>query len=155
VVVVTAGPWARGLLAGAGIDLPVVETCETVAYFRLARPVPSAVAEITDGRGFYSLADPVYGLKVGHHMTGRRADPDLVQSPDARVVAAIAGWARARFELADPEPALAQTCFYTTTSDERFVLERHGRIVVGSACSGHGFKFAPAVGRRLADLATR
>jgi len=25
--------------------------------------------------------------------------------------------------------------------------------VIGSACSGHGFKFAPAVGRRLADLA--
>jgi sarcosine oxidase len=39
------------------------------------------------------------------------------------------------------------------TSDESFVLERRGRVVVGSACSGHGFKFAPAVGRRLADLA--
>jgi sarcosine oxidase len=33
------------------------------------------------------------------------------------------------------------------------VLERRGRIVVGSACSGHGFKFAPVVGRRLAALA--
>ena len=43
--------------------------------------------------------------------------------------------------------------FYTTTADERFVLERHGRIVVGSACSGHGFKFAPAIGERLAALA--
>ena len=30
---------------------------------------------------------------------------------------------------------------------------RRGRLVIGSACSGHGFKFAPAVGRRLADLA--
>ena len=37
--------------------------------------------------------------------------------------------------------------------DERFILERHGRIVVGSACSGHGFKFAPAVGARIAALA--
>jgi glycine/D-amino acid oxidase-like deaminating enzyme len=25
--------------------------------------------------------------------------------------------------------------------------------VVGSACSGHGFKFAPAIGARLAALA--
>jgi glycine/D-amino acid oxidase-like deaminating enzyme len=25
--------------------------------------------------------------------------------------------------------------------------------VVGSPCSGHGFKFAPAIGRELADLA--
>ncbi len=45
------------------------------------------------------------------------------------------------------------TCFYTSTADERFILERRGRIVVGSACSGHGFKFAPVIGERLAALA--
>jgi sarcosine oxidase len=33
------------------------------------------------------------------------------------------------------------------------LLERHGRVVVGAACSGHGFKFAPVVGRTLAALA--
>jgi sarcosine oxidase len=41
---------------------------------------------------------------------------------------------------------------YTNTLDERFIIERHGRVVVGSACSGHGFKFAPAVGEQLAAL---
>jgi sarcosine oxidase len=35
------------------------------------------------------------------------------------------------------------------------VCELHDRIVVGSPCSGHGFKFAPAVGELLADLAER
>jgi sarcosine oxidase len=44
-------------------------------------------------------------------------------------------------------------CLYTTTPDESFVFERAGRVVVGSACSGHGFKFTPAIGRKLADLA--
>ena len=43
---------------------------------------------------------------------------------------------------------------YTTTPDEHFILERRGKVVIGSACSGHGFKFAPAVGSRLAALAT-
>jgi sarcosine oxidase len=42
---------------------------------------------------------------------------------------------------------------YTTTPDQTFILERRGRVVVGSPCSGHGFKFAPAVGERLASLA--
>jgi len=42
---------------------------------------------------------------------------------------------------------------YTTTADETFILERCDRLVVGSPCSGHGFKFAPAIGERLADLA--
>jgi sarcosine oxidase len=42
---------------------------------------------------------------------------------------------------------------YTTTVDESFILERRGRVVIGSPCSGHGFKFAPAIGERLAALA--
>jgi sarcosine oxidase len=154
VVVVTAGPWARKLLAGAGIDLPVVETRETVAYFHLEGETPSVVAEtVTRGHGFYSLADPVYGLKVGSHMRGTQADPDEERGPDDATVREIAEWTAARFPRADPDPVHAETCFYTTTDDERFILERHGRIVVGSACSGHGFKFAPAVGKRLAALA--
>ena len=41
---------------------------------------------------------------------------------------------------------------YTTTPDEHFNLERRGKVVIGSACSGHGFKFAPAIGRRLAAM---
>jgi glycine/D-amino acid oxidase-like deaminating enzyme len=39
------------------------------------------------------------------------------------------------------------------TVDERFVLERHGRVVVGSACSGHGLKFTPVIGAGLSRLA--
>ena len=57
-----------------------------------------------------------------------------------------------RFPDADPAPHLTETCFYTNTSDESFVLERHGPVVVGSPCSGHGFKFAPLIGERLAHL---
>ncbi len=155
VVVVTAGPWARRLLAPLGIDLPVVETRETVAFFSYDGPVPSVVAEIvTRGHGFYSLADPVYGLKVGSHMRGTPDDPDEERGPDPQTVQEIADWTNERFPRAGREPLHAETCFYTTTDDERFILERHGRIVVGSACSGHGFKFAPALGKRLAELAT-
>ncbi len=154
VVVVCAGPWARALLADTGIDLPVVETRETVAYFGLEGETPPAVAEIgARGHGFYALADPLYGLKAGSHMRGRPADPDDEAAPDEELVGEIAAWTAERFPRADPEPVHAETCFYTTTDDERFVLERHGKIVVGSACSGHGFKFAPAVGARLAVLA--
>jgi sarcosine oxidase len=155
VVVVCAGPWARRLLAPQGIDLPVVETRETVVYFSYDGPVPSVVAEVvTRGHGFYSLADPEYGLKVGSHMRGQPADPDEVRGPDDATVQEIVDWTRERFPLAGHEPLHAETCFYTTTDDERFILERHGRIVVGSACSGHGFKFAPAIGKQLAALAS-
>jgi sarcosine oxidase len=154
VVVVTAGPWARKLLAPAGIDLPVVESRETVVFFRLdGEPLPVVAEIVLRGHGFYALADPLYGLKVGRHMRGTRADPDQVHGPDEEVVQEVIGWTRERFPRADPNPVGAEACFYTNTDDLRFVLERHGRIIVGSACSGHGFKFAPAVGEELAALA--
>jgi sarcosine oxidase len=45
------------------------------------------------------------------------------------------------------------TCLYTSTPDSEFVFARVGPVAVVSACSGHGFKFAPEIGRRAADLA--
>lgn len=42
---------------------------------------------------------------------------------------------------------------YTNTADEQFVLEPDGRVVVGSACSGQGFKLTPMLGAVLARLA--
>jgi sarcosine oxidase len=158
VVVVTAGAWARPLLAGAGIEVDVVPTSETVCFFRLEsdRPVPSLVDFKPGGlgHGTYALADPEYGLKLGIHMSGRPLDPDDPPGPDPELVEQMRETAARYFPAADPVPVRVDTCLYTRTEDERFVLERHGRIVVGSACSGHGFKFAPVVGERLADLAT-
>jgi len=42
------------------------------------------------------------------------------------------------------------SCVYTFTSDERFYAEQRDRCIVVSACSGHGYKFGAAVGRRVA-----
>jgi sarcosine oxidase len=64
----------------------------------------------------------------------------------------LAAWVAARYPHIDPTPEHSETCIYTNTSDQRFVVERHDDIIVGSACSGHGFKFAPLIGKRLADL---
>jgi sarcosine oxidase len=157
IVVCAGGSWARELLAAEGIKLPVRVTRETVAYFRLSdpRPLPSVVSYKPDRfeHDMYALADPDYGLKVGVHHAGAEVEPGGVGEPDPELVARAEAWVSEVFPLCEPRAAHAQTCLYTTTTDERFLLERHGRIVVGSACSGHGFKFAPAVGTRLAALA--
>ena len=44
------------------------------------------------------------------------------------------------------------TCTYTSTPDAAFFLDRLGPVAVGAGFSGHGFKFAPVIGRILADL---
>ncbi|HZB24192.1 MAG TPA: FAD-dependent oxidoreductase [Gaiellaceae bacterium] len=156
VVVVTAGSWAPKLLAAAGIELDVRVTRETVAYFALDDERVPSIIEYRRGPtpSVYALHDPVHGLKAGVHMAGEEVDPDVPTAADPGLVDAVAAWVAERYVHADTTPAAVDTCMYTTTHDETFVLERHGRIVVGSACSGHGFKFAPAVGERLAALAT-
>ncbi len=152
-VVVTAGSWITRLVPG----LPVTPTRETVAYFaRDGEPLPSVVEldPRTRGHAMYALHDPQHGLKAGVHHGGPATDPDEEGVPDDEVVERISAWVAAHYRDVDPTPVGAETCLYTNTADESFILERRGRIVVGSACSGHGFKFAPVVGERLAALAT-
>jgi glycine/D-amino acid oxidase-like deaminating enzyme len=51
----------------------------------------------------------------------------------------------------------AISCLYTMTPDKRFVvgaLPGTPEILIAAACSGHGFKFGPAIGEALADLVT-
>jgi sarcosine oxidase len=151
-VVVTTGPWIKGFFP----DLPLHTTRETVAYFRReGDPLPSVVQldPVTRGHAMYSLHDPVYGLKAGAHHAGADVSPDVPGAPDPVLVERIAEWVARTYPDAEPDPVTAETCMYTTTADEHFILERRGKVVIGSACSGHGFKFAPAIGSRLAAMA--
>jgi sarcosine oxidase len=149
-VVVTAGGWAPKLLEAAGHELEATATRETTVYFA-GDPIPSIIDEL-DAQ-FYALTAPGIGVKAGWHKAGQEADPDDDDpGPDERIVAAVTEWVGRRLPRIDPTPLRAETCFYTNIADDRFVCERRGRYVVGSACSGHGFKFAPAVGEILANL---
>jgi sarcosine oxidase len=152
--VVTAGAWARPLLAGAGIYIPNTPTRETVAYFHLPEGVvPLSMIEWLTPP-IYALFSPPDSLKVAEHHAGPITDPDDDGAVSDESVARTSAWVAARYPEADSDPHNAETCVYTNTPDEDFILERRGPIVIGSPCSGHGFKFAPAIGERLGDLAT-
>jgi len=153
VTIVTAGAWVRKLVPAAEVR----PTRETLAYFRRDGAPTASIGQLdpeTRGHAQFSLHDPRFGIKAGVHHAGRRAiDPDEPGEPDLELVARIAGWVAQIHTDVDPEPLDAETCLYTNTDDESFVMERNGPVVVGSPCSGHGFKFAPVVGEQLADLA--
>ena len=147
VVVVTAGAWAPAL---AGAD--ATPTSETVSYFALDRPVPSVIDTAAGDHSGYALVAPGGLLKAGMHQSGGTVDPDDPPPPDPVIAGRTAAWIERRFPAAVPTDRL-ETCLYTLRPNDEFLLERRGRVVVGSACSGHGFKFAPAIGKRLAELA--
>ncbi|HXY17067.1 MAG TPA: FAD-dependent oxidoreductase [Gaiellaceae bacterium] len=160
-VVVAAGAWARQLLAPLGYELDVVATRETVSYFDLpgASELPTVIdysllppGPIDGMQASYGLAAPGIGLKAGLHRGGSPTDPDLLGEPEPALVEWTQEWVARRFPDADPTPLSSETCIYTNTADQSFVIERFGRIVVASACSGHGFKFAPVHGDLIAAL---
>lgn len=158
-VIITAGAWARSLLSPLGIDLPVRVTAETVAYFTNSGGeifpvlIDFSSASVENGQGIYSLPSPGLGLKVAAHHSGPELrDLSLPRTPDEALVGRMCTWIEKFFPNVDAQPARVDTCLYTTAPEEEFLLFRQGPIVVGSACSGHGFKFAPATAERLADL---
>ena len=153
VAVVTAGAWAKTLVAPLGIDLPTRPTRETIAYFELDEPRLTTVVEWADP-AVYALPSRPGVVKVGEHIAGPTTDPEEPGQVNDESVGKLSRWVATRFPAADPHPRYAETCLYTNTADESFVLERHGDVVVGSPCSGHGFKFAPWIGKTLAELAT-
>jgi sarcosine oxidase len=153
VVVVTAGAWTAPLLGPAGIALPLRVTRERVAYAALPTPGPLPTWIEWTAPARYAL--PVPGradlVKVGEHRAGTAVDPDDPHEPPA-ADPGLSALASERFP--GSEITALETCLYTNTPDEDFVIGREGAVVVGSPCSGHGFKFAPLIGRILADLAT-
>ena len=152
VAVVTAGAWARDLLAGAGIDIPTRPTRETVAYFHVGDDRIPTLVEWGSPAG-YALPSPGQGVKAGEHGAGPDVDPNTESGPNQSSVDRLREWVRERFASAEPGPHHVETCLYTNTPDQGFIVERRGPIVIGSPCSGHGFKFAPLIGERLARLA--
>ena len=154
VAVVTAGAWAPKVLWTSGIELPVTPTRQTVAFFPMGDELAAPIL-VDWSTMVYSLADPGRGVKAGVHRPNMELDPDEDRERpiDPQTVELLTSWVGEHYPSADAAAATAETCLYTSTVDESFILERHGPIVVGSACSGHGFKFAPLIGERLAGLA--
>ncbi len=160
-VVVAAGAWTAELLAGtplAGRLPELVTTQEQPVHFvPTETPVgwPSFIhhpgAEYT-GPGIYGLASQD-GIKIGEHGTGPRVDPETRDfRPEPEGVARLQRYAEQWLPGVDPATPAPVTCLYTTTPDHHFVIDRHGPITVAAGFSGHGFKFAPAVGELVAGL---
>jgi len=154
VAVVAAGAWTEPLLGGR-VQLPqLVVTQESAFHFAPREPFPWPSFIHHGAVARYGLETPGEGVKLAEHHTGRvvtgsTRDFEVDAHARARAVEFVSQW----FPGLGSEPVSEVTCLYTSTPNEDFVLDRVGPIVVVSACSGHGFKFAPLIGRMAADLA--
>jgi len=97
-----------------------------------------------------------HGLKVAGLHFGDEADPDtLDREASSQDEERVRAWLRRRMPLADGERREAKVCMYTNTTDGHFLIDflpEDSNVVIASACSGHGFKFASVIGEIVADL---
>ncbi|MEX2276143.1 MAG: FAD-dependent oxidoreductase [Actinomycetota bacterium] len=159
VAVLAAGSWAGPLLTDAGRPLALRPSLEQVTYFRSDAPqiLPTVIDwTVNPPSTPYLVPDPTEpgAFKVALHMSGPAADPDRRSfDPDPVRVEKVRDYTADVVRGSHPT-GVTHTCLYTNTPDEDFVLDRIGPLVIGSPCSGHGFKFTPLIGDILADLAT-
>jgi sarcosine oxidase len=162
-VIVAAGPWMTQLVR----KLPLRVTRQVMTWFEAPQPelfvqgrFPVFLLASRHGNhyGFPSLDGRSVKIAKHHHFD-ETVDPDRVERKASAADEAAVRSALSEFiPAADGPLAAAKTCLYTMTPDHDFIIDRlpdAPNVVVASACSGHGFKFAPVLGEMLADLATK
>ena len=160
-VVVAAGPWTPELIDW----LPLRVERQVLAWFAVEygadwltpdrfpvfiRQTP----EVGDVYGFPTL-DGV-SVKIARHHEGERTDPEHVKRDvDHADIDPLREFAAQWMRGVNDRVVRSVACMYTNTPDGHFAIDfvpQDHRVVVISACSGHGFKFAPVIGDIAADL---
>ncbi|NXH09712.1 SOX oxidase, partial [Bucco capensis] len=169
-LIIAAGPWTSGLVAPLGLHLPLQPLRINVCYWREKAPGTSGVDRASPcfiTVGLSHAPHSIYGLpaleypglvKVCYHH-GSPTDPEERDrdSPGSFQpnIALLSSFISTYLPRLEPQPALVETCLYTNTPDENFILDRHPKfsnIIIGAGFSGHGFKLAPVVGKLLCEL---
>lgn len=162
-LILATGAWL--VPAAAEIGVPLIPSRQTLHWFRPAVALerfdpdrfPIYLWEHDAERWIYGF--PALGgrIKVARHHGGEPATPDgLDRAVRPAEIADVRAPFAALLPGADGEWRESAVCLYTNTPDGHFLLDRHPvypQVVLVSACSGHGFKFASAIGEVAADLA--
>ncbi len=165
-LIVTAGSWAKSVLADIDLTLSLTPLrCQEV-YFDTDNPLdyqpdrfPTFIAHMLDVYQFmpYGIAShDNSGLKIGFHGGQPVNHPSEIDyTPDSETAELSMTFARKHIPGVTAHRA-SRVCLYTMTPDEDFLIDKHPEyphIVIGAGFSGHGFKFSTLIGTILADLA--
>ena len=160
-IVVAAGGWGSKLCPS--LKTNIRSTGHPVFHFRPDSPelfteelFPTFTADVAR-TGYYGFPLSSEGVvKIGKHSLGMETDPDGVREiPREQYELVRAFLSDALPVLADAELVYSRLCLYADTPDDDFWIDEDpecsGLFVAGGG-SGHGFKFAPALGSLIADI---
>lgn len=161
-LVVTAGAWAPGFLTDIGCQMQVIAKHQH--WFQTRQPgltleegCPVYFFETEQGF-FYGFPDfGGNGNKVAEH-SGKNTvtDPlNLDRNLENRDLERVSDFVANHLNAPRAVHCGHSVCMYTMTPDEHFIVDTidpSGTVAVGCGFSGHGFKFAPVIGKALVDL---
>ncbi|HAS38846.1 MAG TPA: N-methyl-L-tryptophan oxidase [Microscillaceae bacterium] len=176
-LIITAGAYASQLLPNLG--RPLQTTRQLLAWVQLDKPIdlsklPCWIFEVPEVDGIYygfpaiqppwlfDPSTPVKGFKVAHHTRGQAIITNQHSLlPDEAYIAQekenLQNFLQTYFPTLNGAFVEVKQCLYTYSPDEHFIIDylpnTDRRVVVATGFSGHGFKFVPAIGEVLANLA--
>lgn len=169
-VILAPGPWIGRLLPDLAPLLEV--TRQTVGWFRPSQPrsvgrdvFPLFILARRQDDIIYGFPDfEGRGVKAAPHNHGPEANADAWGPAPTDDELRRVGETLAELLPGAAGPVVErEVCLYTNTrpadrrpdAGQEFIIDRwpRSRLIIASACSGHGAKFAPAIGERLARLA--
>jgi len=172
-VAICVGTWARSFLEKfLALKLPLQPLAVRASYWKVDNPgtystasgFPCILSQYEDDNpenSYYGLPSDEYPdmFKFCSHFGEFIDHPDERDSVDVSLyVQKAQQYIQEHFKGVQAKPAVVETCMYTLTPDENFVLDTHPKyenIAIGAGFSGHGFKFGPVIGEILGSLLLR
>jgi sarcosine oxidase len=164
--VITAGPWVAGLAPGGPGQLVRVHR-QVLHWFEPHAPLDYAPGRFPvfiwmhgEGESDYFYGFPVVGgttdLKAATETYDEAVDPDTVNRTvaDGEAESMFRQHVAGRLRDLAGRATRSAVCLYTVTPDAGFVVDAlpgQDRVLVVSACSGHGFKHSAAMGEAVAQ----
>jgi sarcosine oxidase len=167
-LVLTAGSWAKALLAQQGLNIPLEVMPMQLAFFQgtpqsefVPERFPVVFFHINDNYGDmrYAIADDGgSGVKVSTEYARETvSSPSQVDyTPSLEWIEGMRQFTRRYIPGVDGKLISTRRCLYTMTPDKHFIIDSHPdypHVVIGAGFSGHGFKFSTLIGKILAELA--
>lgn len=163
-LLITAGAWTGRFLGRLGVCAPFEVTRQVYLNLKPAHSGSEFDADrfptwIDIGANIYGFPHlgTTPGVKMASHNRGIAVDPNSVERDvTSEDIDSILTYAAAHFPGLSQEVVYQKVCLYTNTPCDDFLIDAAPNLpgaYVISACSGHGFKFAPLIGEIGADLA--
>lgn len=162
-LVFSSGAWITKLLPT--LKLPIKIERQVLFWFSPRKNpdkfksinMPNSGWDLDNGLSFYTMPNlENRGFKVAMHHNGEFVDPDtLIRESNDSDLKMVRDFLEEYIPDGNGELIDSKVCMYTDTPDQDFLIDSHPddeNIIICSPCSGHGFKFTPAIGEICSSL---